>query len=196
MHKMQISRHCLHESARFVFGLRQGGNSNSAKEGGEMTNRIRPSQDLVRQIVSEEAVHAGIDPAWIFAKDRRATVTWARARVCKRLVGMDRYSFPGIAKALCLRDHTSVMYAARREIPNDPPKLSDRGTRRPSPPARSAKPERKPHHRWVTQQDKERFIHFYRSGMTIQAIHDRTGRGHEIIRRTLAEAGITERRGI
>lgn len=86
-----------------------------------MASKRMPSMDLVRQIAAEESASVGIDPRLIFGQDRRALVSWLRARCVHRLRAYGTYSIYGIAKVLGMH-HTSVLYAMRRELPTSPPR--------------------------------------------------------------------------
>lgn len=133
---------------------------------------IAPSMALVREIASEEATTARINPALIFARDRRACVVWARARVCKRLRETGRYSLLGIAARLGI-DHTSVLHAIRRELPESPPFLPRVGMRGPRRKAIVCARE------VFRDTDRADIIRLYQSGRTISQLRRayRCGRG-------------------
>jgi hypothetical protein len=66
----------------------------------------------------------GVPGSTVLSRDRRAAVVWARARVCRRLRGQG-FTLSGIGAVLGF-DHTTVLHAVRRALPEVPPRLKER----------------------------------------------------------------------
>lgn len=145
-------------------------------------NGTAPSMTLVRQIVAEEAAHAGIKPEWVFTRDRRGPVAWARARVCKRLRETGRYSLPGIGKQLGI-DHSTVLYSTRRDTSGPPPRLNER-----EPPRliRMAPEERA--RKWFYDKQRAKIIRLFLDGLPIPRIAKRFRYGRAVIVVVLSDA--------
>lgn len=87
--------------------------------------KTRPPVSLCLRLASEDAAKIGVRPEEVaFGVDRRRAICWARARLCRQLRAIG-YSLPGIGGVLGL-DHTTVLHALRRPVPDEPPPLNKR----------------------------------------------------------------------
>lgn len=88
------------------------------------TGKADPPSLLVHAIVAEYAAQAGIPPEIVYTTDRRKAVAWIRAKVSQRLLRAG-YTTAGIGRRLMM-DHSSVVMARNRILPDTPPTLKAR----------------------------------------------------------------------
>ena len=84
-----------------------------------------PPIGLVKRFCAEEGLVAKATVEEILGLDRRKHIIGARHRVFQRLRAHG-YSLPGIGQRMD-RDHTSVLYGVRHDLPVIPPPWRDRG---------------------------------------------------------------------